>query len=209
MIPKGTHQPTGRLATISDPYRDPHPIQGTRPMLVDCLCICGNLTTITTSRFLSGNTKSCGCLKRERPGVIAAALQHDKGPMNLRQPSRYGPGLLTIQGNLICPWPLCLRPLYLPVSVDHDRRHCDNVKCCALCPRGLVHHGCNTKIATIEGYRDSLGLPDSVIEYLDSTPRTEPVSYSIRLADYSGGWASRYGIPVPSPEVLQGRERKR
>lgn len=30
----------------------------------DCLCDCGNITTVSTRNLLSGNTKSCGCLRK-------------------------------------------------------------------------------------------------------------------------------------------------
>lgn len=35
--------------------------------LVLCLCDCGNYTTLEHSNILSGGTKSCGCLRRDRP----------------------------------------------------------------------------------------------------------------------------------------------
>lgn len=31
-----------------------------------CLCTCGNVTTVTSNSLLTGATKSCGCLQRER-----------------------------------------------------------------------------------------------------------------------------------------------
>lgn len=36
-----------------------------------CLCDCGNTTRVKTSRLMSGNTSSCGCLKRESLSAIA------------------------------------------------------------------------------------------------------------------------------------------
>lgn len=35
----------------------------------ECACECGNTTTVTTDRLNSGNTKSCGCLKRSVLGL--------------------------------------------------------------------------------------------------------------------------------------------
>jgi hypothetical protein len=192
VVPAGTRQPTGRLTTIRESY--PGRLGSRTATMVDCVCDCGTPRTTSAHRFLTENTKSCGCLWSEGPGVTAAAAGHDQGPTNHRQPARYGPALLLQQG-LMCPWPLCLQPLYLPVSVDHDHRHCSTTGCCAYCPRGVVHHACNTRISVIELYRARLGLPNSVVAYLDSTPRKDPVGYAIKLADYSGGWAARYGVP--------------
>jgi hypothetical protein len=31
-----------------------------------CLCECGNETTVTTQNLRSGNTKSCGCWRKEK-----------------------------------------------------------------------------------------------------------------------------------------------
>lgn len=36
-----------------------------------CLCICGNVTVTQRDRLLGGNTKSCGCLKRECAANLA------------------------------------------------------------------------------------------------------------------------------------------
>lgn len=32
----------------------------------ECLCDCGNTTYVTTSSLLSGNSKSCGCIRKEK-----------------------------------------------------------------------------------------------------------------------------------------------
>lgn len=40
-----------------------------------CQCDCGNMTTVHTSSLLSGNTKSCGCLRRA--AMSAVALKHN------------------------------------------------------------------------------------------------------------------------------------
>lgn len=36
--------------------------------LWECLCECGNIVIVTSGSLLSGNTKSCGCLKRQLVG---------------------------------------------------------------------------------------------------------------------------------------------
>src|SRR5579859_8026982 len=42
----------------------------------DCLCECGNKTTAITHHLISGNTKSCGCLKTEKSKInIQQAIQ--------------------------------------------------------------------------------------------------------------------------------------
>jgi Recombination endonuclease VII len=46
---------------------------------------------------------------------------------------------------------LCLRPLpddRAKVAVDHDHEHCPEGRSCAICRRGLTHHGCNTGIGS-------------------------------------------------------------
>lgn len=35
-------------------------------VLWKCLCLCGGISKVTTASLRSGNTKSCGCLQRER-----------------------------------------------------------------------------------------------------------------------------------------------
>lgn len=39
---------------------------GAKHVQWECLCDCGNTTVTTTGRLKSGNTQSCGCLKKER-----------------------------------------------------------------------------------------------------------------------------------------------
>ena len=55
----------GRLVTVSeaDPVIDN---QGHKVRRVTCLCDCGNTKTIRLSNLRRGQTKSCGCLARER-----------------------------------------------------------------------------------------------------------------------------------------------
>ena len=35
-----------------------------------CKCVCGNTTTVATSKLRNGHTQSCGCLQRERASVV-------------------------------------------------------------------------------------------------------------------------------------------
>lgn len=51
-------------------------IQITKTSKWDCVCNCGNLVTITTSRLTTGNTKSCGCLHKEE--VSKRTRKHGK-----------------------------------------------------------------------------------------------------------------------------------
>jgi hypothetical protein len=193
VIPVGTHQPNGRLATVGETK-----IQtvGVNPVMyrsfVDCICDCGASTTISAAKFLSEATKSCGCHRRDHLAKVAA--NRHRGPEYPRVPAHYGPALLEEQGP-ICAWPLCNEALTGSISVDHDRRHCDSRLCCAYCPRGLVHQRCNSEITVFERRRNVLVLPDSVIRYLDYR-RSTPVSSSGRTReDQLGGWAARRGIP--------------
>jgi hypothetical protein len=203
VIPVGTHQPNGRLATVGETK-----IQtvGVNPVkyrsAVDCICDCGALTTISASKFLDEKTKSCGCHRRDH--LTQIAVSRHLGPEYRRIPAHYGPALLTEQG-LICAWPLCNEALTLPINVDHDRRHCDSRLCCAYCPRGLVHQRCNSEITVFERRRNLIVLPDSVITYLDYR-RSNPLSSSgLTRADRLGGWAARRGIPSHPPSSVGGQ----
>ena len=45
-------------------------------LLWECKCDCGNIINVTTGRLQSGNTKSCGCLKRQI--LISRNTTHSK-----------------------------------------------------------------------------------------------------------------------------------
>lgn len=125
------------------------------------------------------------------------------GPKFPRQPFKYGPALLEEHGT-VCAWPLCRKSLYLPVYVDHNHKCCSHEFCCAFCPRGVVHALCNNGIMFIELYRDDLGLPDDVVEYLDHI-RDVPLQSSMSNSDRYGGWAARRGIPSRPPNSGERR----
>ncbi len=44
-----------------------------------CICICGNLGVVGKGDLTNGNTKSCGCLRRDR--LIARSTTHGKSHM--------------------------------------------------------------------------------------------------------------------------------
>lgn len=54
----------GRLTTESDSYKPP----GFRHVVQDFICECGQKTTKVRAYVTSGNTRSCGCLKKDRCG---------------------------------------------------------------------------------------------------------------------------------------------
>lgn len=60
----------GRLTVMSQPFR--HSIASTSVWCVRCRCDCGNEKDVYCRYLLTGNTKSCGCLHREkfRPPII-------------------------------------------------------------------------------------------------------------------------------------------
>jgi hypothetical protein len=172
IVPVGTRPEGSLLVSSSEIRKGPH-----HSRVLDCQCDCGKFATVEVHKFLAGRTRSCGHLSGT-----------DRDPNRPRQPSHYAQALLDIQG-IICPWPLCNKPLVAPVSVDHDHRCCNQHNCCAYCPRGVVHHRCNTKITIIEEYREHLGLSPEVVEYLD-TRRTSPLAHRSSWV-YRSGRASR------------------
>ncbi len=54
----------GRLTVISEIHRYIYP-SGQKHRQFECLCECGNTIPVDFGNLRSGNTKSCGCLKRE------------------------------------------------------------------------------------------------------------------------------------------------
>lgn len=56
-----TGQRFGRLTVLGR-----NPQNGVRWSRWDCVCDCGNKTTVTRSALLNGNTRSCGCFQTER-----------------------------------------------------------------------------------------------------------------------------------------------
>lgn len=46
-----------------------------------CICDCGNITIVTTNRLLSGKTKSCGCLSKEKASKHLSNLERKVKPV--------------------------------------------------------------------------------------------------------------------------------
>jgi hypothetical protein len=61
----------GRLVVIQSAERDKW-----RNLLWECQCDCGGFTLVTMHNLRSGNTRSCGCLKRE---ALARSTLHGEG----------------------------------------------------------------------------------------------------------------------------------
>lgn len=66
----------GRLLVTGFAGRKRSKTNNTTETLWDCLCDCGNKVVVPKHLLTSGNTKSCGCLKRERN--IALWTTHGK-----------------------------------------------------------------------------------------------------------------------------------
>ena len=60
-------QKFGRLTVISQAEYQKD-INNKRVIMWNCICDCGNTTVVSSSKLKSGNTKSCGCYKRESAG---------------------------------------------------------------------------------------------------------------------------------------------
>lgn len=41
---------------------------GTSKHKIECECVCGNIVHVWGTNLVSGNTQSCGCLKKDRAG---------------------------------------------------------------------------------------------------------------------------------------------
>ena len=68
----------------------------------DCLCDCGNHTVLTSSKLLSGHTKSCGCLRSESTSVgetIISKYLHDKNVLFV--PQKTVDGLVGVGNKLL------------------------------------------------------------------------------------------------------------
>ncbi len=61
-----TGQKFGRLTPTGNTKYVIYKGGGRRVLLRECLCECGKSCYVITQRLLGGNTKSCGCLKREQ-----------------------------------------------------------------------------------------------------------------------------------------------
>lgn len=48
--------------TLANPRIQPN---GDKTTMIDCICSCGEKTTVALSHFLKGHTRSCGCYQRE------------------------------------------------------------------------------------------------------------------------------------------------
>lgn len=70
-----TNQRFGRLTVIGEnlePYRSN---SGSKMRRWDCLCDCGKQVTVPQGSLTTGNTKSCGCLSREKAASRHKDLQ--------------------------------------------------------------------------------------------------------------------------------------
>ena len=70
-----TGQRFGRLTVIRYAGKDK---TGKRSWL--CSCECGNNTTLPTSRLTNGNTRSCGCIRREMYRALTTHGHTKRGP---------------------------------------------------------------------------------------------------------------------------------
>src|SRR5688572_18967007 len=57
-----TGQKFGRMLAVRDSGRR----TSSNKVLWECLCDCGNVTFVVSANLVNGNTKSCGCLSKER-----------------------------------------------------------------------------------------------------------------------------------------------
>lgn len=54
-----------------------HGIDSKKQRIWECMCVCGQVTTTSTHALRSGQTKSCGCLQREKAQNTGAANFND------------------------------------------------------------------------------------------------------------------------------------
>lgn len=121
-------------------------------------CECGTELIILIARLVTGNTKSCGCLK---PRVNT--WDHTDPSWRRRQylwtmyrlTLEQFEDLLRKQGGhcALCP---ALPDLHLKgLHVDHDHACCPNKRSCGNCVRGILCVNCNSMLGRIE----QVGLP--------------------------------------------------
>lgn len=72
----------GRLVVIAQAEKKVYPC-GAQMRQWKCRCDCGNETIVNTGALTSGNTKSCGCIQREKIG--AQNRSHGKSKTRLYQ----------------------------------------------------------------------------------------------------------------------------
>lgn len=72
----------GRLVCLKDSGRDKN-----RKVLWLCKCDCGNKTVVPVGNLISGNTKSCGCLKIDQ--LIARSTKHGLSRVDGKAPRLY------------------------------------------------------------------------------------------------------------------------
>lgn len=55
-----------------------------RERLWDCVCSCGNRRSVTTSKLICGDSKSCGCIATDR--IIKASIKHGHARRGAKAP---------------------------------------------------------------------------------------------------------------------------
>jgi hypothetical protein len=72
--PDLTGQRFGRLTVLRRA-----PARPDRKSAWECVCVCGNATSVMAKNLIAGRTKSCGCLHAEKQAVYWGKRRHALG----------------------------------------------------------------------------------------------------------------------------------
>lgn len=116
--------------------------------------------------------------------------------------------LLEVQGGscAVCGALFDALPTYL-VCIDHDHAHCDGPESCGECVRGIVCHGCNTRIARYEAghlVNWTPGMLSAIQRYLAAPPAQHLSRRTVQVharpeSTPDRGSDTRAGTPEPAP----------
>ena len=97
----------------------------TRATYWDCICDCGNKTTVFVRNLHSGKTRSCGCLKKNNSGKLLPLAHKLKGYCKLWSNKDFKYYIFN-RDNYICQNPYCYKITNRLVihHIDYDKKNC-------------------------------------------------------------------------------------
>jgi len=100
----------------------------------DCICDCGNLTTVYIKNIMSGNTRSCGCLRDTNRGLLYPATASTVGYCALWSNKDFKNAVF-YRDNHICQNPYCYKisNTICIHHIDYDKQNCISSNLITLC----------------------------------------------------------------------------